>query len=155
MKALNRKEVLVNAKANGTLDSFKPLTRDEAFTKKALGLGGSGGGGVVFVNISGNPSHGFTVDKTPAEVHALIESGVTVVCTIPVSEDSNLYLYHSLTKFTYDDDDNRIPIYEFQSLQPTGPYVSFAADDDAAWVGMVVAQVMADDSIAQVIKGFN
>lgn len=40
MKALNRKEVLVNAKANGTLDSFKPLTRDEAFTKKALGLGG-------------------------------------------------------------------------------------------------------------------
>lgn len=40
MKALNRKEVLVNAKANGTLDSFKPLTRDEAFAKKALGLGG-------------------------------------------------------------------------------------------------------------------
>lgn len=40
MKALTRKEVLVNAKANGTLDSFKPLTRDEAFTKKALGLGG-------------------------------------------------------------------------------------------------------------------
>lgn len=40
MKALNRKEVLVNAKANGTLDSFKPLTRDEAFTKKALELGG-------------------------------------------------------------------------------------------------------------------
>ena len=40
MKALNREEVLVNAKANGTLDSFKPLTRDEAFIKKALGLGG-------------------------------------------------------------------------------------------------------------------
>lgn len=40
MKALNRKEARVNAKANGTLDSFKPLTRDEAFTKKALGLGG-------------------------------------------------------------------------------------------------------------------
>ena len=40
MKALNRKEALVNAKANGTLDSFNPLTRDEAFTKKALGLGG-------------------------------------------------------------------------------------------------------------------
>lgn len=40
MKALNRKEALVNAKANGTLDSFKPLTREEAFTKKALELGG-------------------------------------------------------------------------------------------------------------------
>ena len=51
MKALNRKEVLVNAKANGTLDSFEPLTRDEAFTKKALGLGGGGGGsgGDMFV----------------------------------------------------------------------------------------------------------
>lgn len=42
MKALNRKEALVNAKANGTLDNFKPLTRDEAFTKKALELGGGG-----------------------------------------------------------------------------------------------------------------
>lgn len=40
MKALNRKEALVNAKANSTLDSFKPLTREEAFTKKALELGG-------------------------------------------------------------------------------------------------------------------
>lgn len=49
MKALNRKEVLVNAKANGTLDSFKPLTRDEAFTKKALGLGGGGSGGRTLV----------------------------------------------------------------------------------------------------------
>lgn len=49
MKALNRKEALVNAKANGTLNSFKPLTREEAFTKKALGLGGDSGGGTKWL----------------------------------------------------------------------------------------------------------
>ena len=53
MKALTRKEALINAKANGALDEFKPLTRDEVFAKKALGLGGSGGGSaeydIVFV----------------------------------------------------------------------------------------------------------
>lgn len=52
MKALNRKEALVNAKANGTLDDFKPLTREEAFTKKALELGG---GDVAWEDIKNRP----------------------------------------------------------------------------------------------------
>ena len=112
-------------------------------------------GGTVVVNISGDLSAGFIADKTPAEVHALIESGVTVVCAFPASENQNIYLYHSLTTFEYDDDDNRIPKYEFQSLQPSGPYVTFAANSDAALVGMVVAQVMSDNSIALVVKGFD
>lgn len=86
MKALNRKEVLVNAKANGTLDSFKPLTRDEAFTKKALGLGGGSGGGttgydMIFVlpeteNLSNMDRYDISYECDDIEkVHAKIKNG--------------------------------------------------------------------------------
>lgn len=77
MKALNRKEVLVNAKANGTLDSFKPLTRDEAFTKKALGLGGDSGG--VLVVLTWDEEQDTYISSMSAnEIGELIYSGVNV-----------------------------------------------------------------------------
>lgn len=83
MKALNRKEALVNAKANGTLDGFKPLTREEAFTKKALELGGGGSGGNnSFFIITGDVREldnssdmALIVDQSPADILSAYNSG--------------------------------------------------------------------------------
>lgn len=88
MKALNRKEVLVNAKANGTLDSFKPLTRDEAFTKKALGLGGggSGGGGITVVQLFWDEeTQTITANMTATEIANAVEAGEYIIAQPPVS----------------------------------------------------------------------
>ena len=80
MKALNREEVLVNAKANGTLDSFKPLTRDEAFMKKALGLGGGSGGDVLIVTATTDMETGVaTLSSSYEEVIEAFNSEKAVI----------------------------------------------------------------------------
>ena len=79
MKALNRKEALVNAKANGTLDGFKPLTREEAFTKKALELGGGGVTVATFtITLNENDEIVVTHDKSFEECFNAAANGVLI-----------------------------------------------------------------------------
>lgn len=91
MKALNRKEVLVSAKANGTLDSFKPLTRDEAFTKKALSLGG-GAGGDFIINLTVSETGEPTIDCPFSEIVDAYHSGRRV--TLRTSDMPGEYMFY-------------------------------------------------------------
>ena len=149
MKALNRKEALVNAKANGTLDSFKPLTRDEAFTKKALGLGGGGSGGESpFFIITGDIRESdmtLIVDQSPADILSAYNSGkilmfvgrdafkgiAYLLSTIGTSDDGSLLLYFGAS-WTFGDgkaNTMTIVVYTSESANGYGGHVSFVSQN--------------------------
>ena len=153
MKALNRKEVLVNAKANGTLDSFKPLTRDEAFTKKALGLGGGGSGGESpFFIITGDAREldnssdmALIVDQSPADILSAYNSGkipmfvgrdsfkgITGLLTTSGTVDDDAVLLYFGTSWTLGDgkvNTMTIVVYTDKTVNGYGGHVHFLSQN--------------------------
>lgn len=75
MKPLTRKEMLLNAAANGTLDNFEPATREEVFTKEAFA---NAGGGVTSWNDLTDKPFGEEVVQTtiklPTDTEAYTET---------------------------------------------------------------------------------
>lgn len=77
MKPLTRKEMLLNAAANGTLDNFEPATREEVFIKEALAPKCLP---VMNVDFDINTSEAtFTVNREFKEISDCILAGGTVV----------------------------------------------------------------------------
>lgn len=136
MKALNRKEALVNAKANGTLDSFKSLTRDEAFTKKALGLGG---GASSWNDLTDKPfgdvvewvSHSFKAfSEDPIEGFPVFAEGDTV--TIIVND-----VKHTLVAYK---DEGYVIVGDSHEQLQTGEFLGWQArvSDNTVFFGACV-----------------
>ena len=117
MKALNRKEVLVNAKANGTLDSFKPLTRDEAFTKKALGLGGGSGGGAVIFSMA---ETGLVCKVTYEKARDMLKNGANAIIRSERStydlDASAVYAIATKIEWLYPTDETAFIGFDFDTV---------------------------------------
>lgn len=70
MKPQNRKEVLLDAIANGKVPDITPETRKEAYLKKIAekaAAGGNGGGGVLFIEEDYNESEDMSYPTVPYE----------------------------------------------------------------------------------------
>lgn len=94
MKPLTRKEMLLNAAANGTLDNFEPATREEVFTKEAFA---NAGGGVTSWNDLTDKPFGEEVGERVDILDEITTEGKTSTSGNSVFYTLKQYNYHDIT----------------------------------------------------------
>lgn len=96
MKPQNRKELLLDAIANGKAPDITPESREEAYLKKIAEKAAGGGGGALIIEVTSEDGWTFVPSVTYQEAFDAIMSGKNVYLNYPDERNSMFIRFQSI-----------------------------------------------------------